>query len=40
MPGVRGVMMTFDDFVIGMEQFGTRVMPLMRSRDMTKLAAD
>ena len=22
-PGVRGVMMTFDDFVIGMEQFGT-----------------
>ena len=29
-PGVRGVMMTFDDFVIGMEQFGTRIMPLMR----------
>ena len=39
-PGVRGVMMTFDDFVIGMEQFGTRVMPLMRSREMAKLAAD
>jgi pyrimidine oxygenase len=31
-PGVQGVMMTFDDFVIGMEQFGTRVMPLMKSR--------
>ncbi len=31
-PGVRGVMMTFDDFVIGMEQFGTRIMPLMTSR--------
>ncbi len=31
-PGVQGVMMTFDDFVIGMEQFGTRIMPLMRSR--------
>ena len=30
-PGVRGVMLTFDDFVIGMEQFGTRIMPLMRS---------
>ena len=29
-PGVRGVMLTFDDFVIGMEQFGTRIMPLMR----------
>ena len=28
-----GVMMTFDDFVIGMEQFGTRIMPLMRCRD-------
>ncbi len=31
-PGVEGVMMTFDDFVIGMEQFGTRIMPLMHSR--------
>ncbi len=24
-PGVQGVMLTFDDFVIGMEQFGTRI---------------
>jgi pyrimidine oxygenase len=32
-PGVEGVMMTFDDFVIGMEQFGTRILPLMRCRD-------
>lgn len=38
--GVRGVMMTFDDFVIGMEQFGTRVMPLMRCRESIRLAAD
>lgn len=38
-PGVRGVMMTFDDFVIGMEQFGTRIMPLMRCRDQAKQAA-
>ncbi len=38
-PGVDGVMMTFDDFVIGMEQFGTRIMPLMRCRDTTRLAA-
>ena len=29
-PGVEGVMMTFDDFVIGMEQFGQYIQPLMR----------
>ena len=38
-PGVQGVMMTFDDFVIGMEQFGTRIMPLMQSREAPRLAA-
>jgi len=38
-PGVRGVMMTFDDFVIGMEQFGTRIMPLMRCRNEIERAA-
>jgi pyrimidine oxygenase len=38
-PGVRGVMLTFDDFVIGMEQFGTRIMPLMRCLDKAKKAA-
>ena len=38
-PGVRGVMLTFDDFVIGMEQFGTRIMPLMRCRDKIRKAA-
>lgn len=32
MPGVRGVMLTVDDFVIGMEQFGQRIQPLMQSR--------
>ena len=31
-PGVRGAMLTFDDFIVGMEQFGTRIQPLMRSR--------
>ena len=31
-PGLRGVMLTFDDFVIGMDQFGTRIQPLMKSR--------
>jgi len=38
-PGVQGVMLTFDDFVIGMEQFGTRVLPLMKSRQALKLVA-
>ena len=31
-PGVQGAMLTFDDFVAGMEDFGTRIQPLMRSR--------
>jgi len=38
-PGVRGVMLTFDDFIIGMEQFGTRILPLMRCRAAVKEAA-
>jgi pyrimidine oxygenase len=38
-PGVRGVMLTFDDFVIGMEQFGTRILPQMRCRDVVNRAA-
>ena len=33
------VMLTFDDFVIGMEQFGTRIQPLMRSRATLPIAA-
>ncbi len=31
-PRVRSVMLTFDDFVIGMEQFGWHIQPLMKSR--------
>ena len=38
-PGVRDVMLTFDDFVIGMEQFGTRILPLMRCREGMRRAA-
>jgi pyrimidine oxygenase len=38
-PGVRGAMLTFDDFVVGMEQFGTRIQPLMKSRSAISLAA-
>jgi pyrimidine oxygenase len=38
-PGVRGVMLTFDDFIIGKEQFGTRIPPLMRCRGGVRRAA-
>ena len=38
-PGVQGVMMTFDEFVGGMENFGTRILPLMRCRDHAHQAA-
>lgn len=38
-PGTKGLMLTFDDFVIGMEQFGTRIQPLMKSRENRKAAA-
>ncbi len=31
-PGTRGIMLTFDDFLIGLEQFGHRIQPLMRCR--------
>ena len=30
-PGVAGAMLTFDDFVIGMEQFGTRIQRLCKA---------
>ncbi|WP_158742941.1 pyrimidine utilization protein A [Acidisphaera sp. L21] len=36
-PGLKGIMLTFDDFIIGMEQFGQYIQPLMKSR--TKLSA-
>ncbi len=38
-PGVGGVMLTFDDFLIGMEQFGHRIQPLMASRGRIRVAA-
>jgi pyrimidine oxygenase len=31
-PGTKGIMLTFDDFLIGMEQFGQRIQPLMTCR--------
>ncbi|MDR3538978.1 MAG: pyrimidine utilization protein A [Acetobacteraceae bacterium] len=38
-PGTKGVMLTFDDFLIGMDQFGQRIQPLMRSRAEVSAAA-
>jgi pyrimidine oxygenase len=31
-PGAAGVLLTFDDFLVGIENFGTRIQPLMSSR--------
>ena len=31
-PGTKGIMLTFDDFLIGMDKFGQRIQPLMKSR--------
>jgi pyrimidine oxygenase len=30
--GIKGIMLTFDDFLIGMDQFGQRIQPLMACR--------
>ena len=39
MPATKGIMLTFDDFLVGMEQFGQRIQPLMACRSHLKLAA-
>jgi len=39
MPGVKGIMLTFDDFLKGMDDFGTRIQPQMRCRGHVRLAA-
>lgn len=39
MPGVKGIMLTFDDFLVGMEAFGTRIQPLMQCRQHIMAAA-
>ena len=38
-PDLAGVMLTFDDFLIGMDQFGQRIQPLMASREAVLQAA-
>ncbi|MBE9607134.1 pyrimidine utilization protein A [Acetobacteraceae bacterium H6797] len=39
LPGLGGVMLTFDDFRVGIDQFGQRIQPLMRSRQHVVEAA-
>jgi pyrimidine oxygenase len=36
--GVAGVMLTFDDFILGMEAFGERIQPLMTCRKAARTA--
>lgn len=31
-PGTKGIMLTFDDFLLGLDKFGERIQPLMKSR--------
>ena len=34
-PGTKGIMLTFDDFIEGMKVFGEKVQPLMKTRSVT-----
>jgi len=38
-PGTAGLMLTFDDFILGMDDFGTRIQPLMKCRAGVRTAA-
>ena len=37
--GIAGVMLTFDDFLVGMKDFGQRIQPLMTCRNKRAIAA-
>ncbi|MFZ4407746.1 MAG: pyrimidine utilization protein A [Paracraurococcus sp.] len=39
MPGTKGLMLVFDDFIEGLDKFGQHVQPLMQCRSHLKLAA-
>jgi pyrimidine oxygenase len=39
MPGVKGIMLTFDDFLQGLDAFGQRIQPLMVSRQHVRTEA-
>ncbi|WP_337269514.1 pyrimidine utilization protein A [Oryzifoliimicrobium ureilyticus] len=38
--GTKGIMLTFDDFLVGLDQFGQRIQPLMASRNRVQIAAE
>jgi pyrimidine oxygenase len=38
-PGATGIMLTFDDFIEGLDKFGKYVQPLMKSRVGKGIAA-
>jgi pyrimidine oxygenase len=38
-PGTSGVLLTFDEFVSGVENFGKRIQPLMKCRKHVKVTA-
>ncbi|MGL3607868.1 pyrimidine utilization protein A [Rhizobium sp. G187] len=38
--GTKGIMLTFDDFLVGLDQFGQRIQPLMASRSNLQIAAE
>jgi pyrimidine oxygenase len=31
-PGTKGIMLTFDNFLVGMDKFGEKIQPLMKCR--------
>lgn len=37
-PGTKGIMLTFDDFLVGLDKFGEKIQPLMKSRSKVKAA--
>ena len=37
-PGIKGIMLIFDDFIAGIEQFGEHIQPLMKTRNAPALA--
>ena len=39
MPGVKGIMLCFDDFIKGIDDFGAKIQPLMKCRQDRLLAA-
>ncbi|MBP2551456.1 pyrimidine oxygenase [Neorhizobium galegae] len=38
--GTKGLMLTFDDFLIGLDQFGQHVQPLMKTRSNIQIGAE